>query len=133
MCACDGTQTVAPDCELPGYALAPVSSPTAFTCPSDAGVPIDASDPLGGPCATSATCGTGGACIFPTNGGCSAQGVCFYADRLTGAHCDHAIEMCACNGASTVAPDCEIEGYAYAPVPSPTSYICPSDAGTGGG
>lgn len=37
MCACDGTGTYQLDCEAPGYAEAPVPSPTAFTCAADAG------------------------------------------------------------------------------------------------
>ncbi len=85
---------------------------------------------FGAACIGSPTC-DGGLCLFPVDGGCGSSGVCFYNAPAPGvAECAHATGMCACDGTTTYQLDCMAFGYAEAPVPSPTSYVCPVDAGT---
>ena len=85
---------------------------------------------FGAVCTVGSSC-DGGLCLFPVDGGCGAQGNCFYNAPPQGvAECAHATGMCACDGTGTYQLDCEAPGYAEAPVPSPTSYVCPVDAGT---
>jgi hypothetical protein len=85
---------------------------------------------FGAACTLASSC-DGGLCLFPVDGGCGAQGICFYNAPPQGvAQCAHATGMCACDGTGTYQLDCEAPGYAEAPVPSPTSFVCPVDAGT---
>ena len=88
---------------------------------------------FGAACGTSSTC-DGGDCLFAIDGGCDAGGRCFYHVLPPGrVECQHATGMCACDGTGTQQLDCEAPGYAEAPVPSPTAFVCAVDGGTDGG
>jgi hypothetical protein len=87
---------------------------------------------FGAACVTSSTC-DGGDCLFAVDGGCDAGGRCFYHMLPPGrAECHHSTGMCACNGTGTYQLDCEAPGYAEAPVPSATAFVCASDGGPDG-
>ncbi len=88
---------------------------------------------FGPACIASFSC-DGGLCLFPVDGGCAAKGACFYNAPPPGvAECAHATAMCACDGTATYQLDCMALGYAEAPVPSPTSLVCPADDGSDAG